>query len=309
MPKLNIESREQRIAQADQEMHQLLDGYEKLSKTKRIRRPLDLDDYKWDQARSELTHPTVIDFLRFTFQVEIPSDLYAKPILEAADREGLTSLRRFIENIWLPEEKGHGPLLGHAALAYGTISKEEYNKDVTEIPKLDFPIGRGYSVGMVVMYGETQELGTKLSYRAMRENTQDPLLIAVLTDLEAQEMFHKGGYREFRKRIATGDDVVQTIRGFLFPGYITSPKFQRQSSGWAKELGFDWGTMNHDLATGILEQAGYSGLGRVVSSEIIRNGFPKPVKKVLSLSDRINNPVLNYLAGRVATRVTQVKVA
>ncbi len=162
-----IEYRKKDIEHADQEMHQLLDGYEKLSATKRVRRPLEVDYYKWNKARPDLTHPTVIDSLRFTFQVEVPSDLYAKPILDAADKSSLTSLRRFIENIWLPEERKHGILLGQAALAYGAISKQEYDRDLTEIPKLDFPIGRGFRVGRVVAYGETQELGTKLFYRCM----------------------------------------------------------------------------------------------------------------------------------------------
>lgn len=303
-----IESRRD-LKQADQEMHSLLDGYEKLSKTKRIRRPLDLNDYKWDQARPELTYPAVIDSLRFTFQVEVPSDLYAQPILQAADREGLSSLRRFIERTWLPEERKHGVLLGQAALAYGAITQEEYDRDLVEIPKLDFPIGRGFSVGRVVKYGETQEEATKLYYKAMRKNTQDPLLITVLTDLEAQEMFHHKVYSDFSRKVATGNDVVENIRQFQMPGYVTSPAYQKQSNTWAHELGFDLNAMYHDLATGILEQAGYSGLGRVVSSEIIRNSFPEPVKSVLSIVDRINNPLLNYLEGRVAARIARVKSA
>lgn len=302
-----IESRRQQIEHADQEMHSLLDRFEQLATTKRIRRPFELDYYKWEEARPDLVHPTVIAALRFVFQVEIPSDLYAKPILEAADKDSVTSLRRFIERTWLPEERQHGVVLGQAAIIYGAVSQEEHARDFIEIPKLDFSIGRGYTAGMVTTYGETQELVTKLFYEAMRNNTQDPVLIAVLTDHEAQEMFHNRIYGEFRRRIATPQDVIQAIREFQMPGYITSPELQQQSPVWTRELGFDSNTMKHNLAVGIIEQAGYQGLGRVVTSELIRKEFPLPIRTVLSAADRIQNPKLDYLVGSISAKIAGVK--
>lgn len=302
-----IEAGERQRSRADAEMHQLLDHYQK-SLTSRKRRPLEVDYYNWGEARPELVHPTVIEALIFVSQVEYPPEKYAQPILAAADRDKITSLRRFIEEIWLPEEIQHGVLLRKAAIVYGAVSEEKHDQDLAEIDLLNFPIGIGYSAGKAATFGETQELITKLFYAGMRNNTQDPLLREVIGDVEAQEMFHSvAGYKEFRKRFATPQDVIQAIREFMMPGHVTSPELQKESTRWAHELGFDFKKMRHVLATNIVEQAGYQGLGRVVSSKLIRSDAPPPLRAVLSVADRIHNPIINYLTGRIAAKVAGVK--
>lgn len=97
-----IESRAQQIVRADQRMHGLLDHYEQMALNTRKRRPLEVDYYKWGEAKPSLVSRTVIVALRFVSHVERPPQLYAGPILKAADRDSVTSLRRFIERTWLP---------------------------------------------------------------------------------------------------------------------------------------------------------------------------------------------------------------
>lgn len=307
MSTATIESREQQIVRADREMHALLDHHEQRASTTRKRRPLEVSYYKWEEARPELVSPTVIAALRFVSHVERPPRIYADPILKAADNDDVTSLRRLIERTWLPEETQHGVLLRQAAISYGAVSEEEHDRDLAEIDQLDFPIGGGYTAGMAATYGWAQELITHLFYIAMRNNTQDPVLKEALGDLAAQEMFHSQMYDEFKRKIATPEDTVEAIEKFLMPGHITSPELQKQSTGWAHELGFDFKRMQHSLATGIVEQAGYQGLGRVVTSEVIRNEAPPPVRAFLSLADRIHNPVINSLIGWAAARIAGVK--
>lgn len=302
-----IESRAQQIARADQKMHALLDHHEQRASTTRKRQPLEVGYYKWEESRPELVSPTVIAALRFVSHVERPPQIYADPILKAADRDGVTSLRRFIERTWLPEETQHGVLLRQAAIAYGAVSKEDHDRDLAEIDQLDFPIGGGYTAGMAATYGWSQELITHLFYIAMRNNTQDPVLREALADLAAQEMFHSQTYGEFRRRVATPEDTVEAIEKFLMPGHITSPELQKQSTGWAHELGFDFKRMQHILATGIVEQAGYQGLGQVINSELIRNEAHPPLRVILSLAHRIHNPVINSLIGWAAARIAGVK--
>ncbi|MBI2334501.1 acyl-ACP desaturase [Candidatus Daviesbacteria bacterium] len=302
-----IEYREQ-IARADQEMHGLLEGYEKMALTKRTRRPLQVDDYQWGKVNPDLVSPTVIRALEFVAKVERPPKSYAAPILKAADRDGVTSLRRFIVKTWLPEETQHGVLLRQAAIAYGAVSEEELDRDLARIDQLDFPIGRGYTAGKATTYGWIQELITHLFYIAMRNNTQDPVLREALADLAAQEMFHSWMYDQFRERVATPGDTVEATENFLMPGHITSPELQQQSTGWARKLGFNFRRMRQTLATGIVEQAGYQGLGQVATSGLIRNDVPPPLRVVLSIADRIHNPAINGQIGRIAARIAGVKL-
>lgn len=295
-------------SRADDEMHQLIDRYKRLSLTSERRRPLDPAAYNWSQARPDLVHPTVREALRFVSHVEFPSKKYAQPILEAADRDGISSLRRFIEEIWLPEEIQHGVLMSRAAIVYEAVSEAEHNQDLARIDLLEFPIGKDYTAGKAATYGETQELVTNLFYGGMRRYTEDPLLKKVVGDIESQEMFHSvGGYKEFRRRFATASDVVETIVEFSMPGHITTPDLQKKSTGWAKELGFDYRRMRHLLATMIVEQAGFQGLGHVVTSKLIRSEAPTPIRVLLSVADRIRNPITNYLTGRIAAKVAGVK--
>lgn len=307
MSRETIESKAQQIARADQEMHKLLNHHEQKALTTRKRRPLEVDYYKWEQARPGLVNPTVKAALRFVSHVERPSKIYADPILKSADRDSVTSLRRFIERTWLPEETQHGVVLRQAAISYGAVPEEEHDRDLAEIDRLDFPIGRGYTAGMAATYGWSQELITHLFYIAMRNNTQDLVLREVLADLAAQEMFHSQMYGEFRIRVATPADTVSAIIEFLMPGHVTSPELQKQSTDWANELGFDFKKMRYTLATGIVESAGYQGLGRVVSSELIRSEASQPLRVSLSLADRINNPIVNSLIGWAAARIAGVK--
>ncbi len=303
-----IEFSKQYIQKADMEMHEMLDKWEQLSQKTRKRLPLKIEDYSWNTARPDRVRPTIIAALQFVSHVERPPHLYSQPILQAARDAGVTSLERFIERTWLPEETNHGLLLRKAAIVYGAVPQEQHDRDLARIDKLNFPIGRGYTAGKAATYGEGQELITDLFYIAMRNNTYDPNLRSVLSDLAAQEMFHSRVYREFRMRFATPEDTVEAIAGFKMPGHITSPKLQQYSTGWAHELGFDFKRMRHSLATMLIEQSGYQGLGRVVTSEIIRNDYPTPIRTALSLANRINNPVINSLSGRVAARVSGVKL-
>ncbi|MDP3732987.1 MAG: acyl-ACP desaturase [Candidatus Daviesbacteria bacterium] len=300
---LTIESRH-----ADQKMHGLLDSYAQKTPPNRRRQPLEVDYYEWGKVNPDLVSPTVKLALRFVAHVERPPQIYAGPILEAADRDGVTSLERFIAETWLPEETQHGVLLRQAAISCGAVSEEELDRELAKIDQLDFPIGRGYTAGMAATYGWTQELITHLFYIAMRKNTQDPVLKEALADLAAQEMFHSRIYDTFRRGVATPKDTVSSIREFQMPGHITSPELQKQSTSWAHELGFNFQEMRHVLATGIVEQAGYQGLGQVATSELIRNDLPRPLRAVLSIADRIHNPAINGQIGRIAARIAGVKL-
>lgn len=300
---LTIESRKH----TNQKMNGLLDSYAQRTTPNRRRQPLEVDYYKWGEVNPDLVSPTVKLALRFVAHVERPPKIYADPILEAADRDGLTSLERFIAETWLPEETQHGVLLRQAAISCGTVSEEELDRELAAIDQLDFPIGRGYTAGMAATYGWTQELITHLFYIAMRKNTQDPVLKEALADLAAQEMFHSWIYDAFRKGVATPEDTVEAIENFRMPGHITSPELQQRSAGWARELGFDFQRMHHVLATGIVEQAGYQGLGKIATSELIRNDAPPPLRIVLSVADRLHNPRIHYLKGRIAARIAGVK--
>lgn len=307
MSSATIESRAEQIANANQEIGILLDGYEQMAHTKRKRRPLEVGDYKWGEAQPDLVHPTVIAALRFVSHVERPPQIYADPILKAADNGGVPSLRRFIERTWLPEEKEHGVLLRQAAISYGAVSEKEHDQELAAIDRLDFPIGRDYTAGMAATYGWVQELITHFFYRAMLRHTQDPVLQMVLGDLAGQEMFHSTVYEKFRGKFATPQDVIRAILKFQMPGHITSPELQQRSAGWAHELGFDFQRMRHVLATGIVEQAGYQGLGEIATSELIRNDAPPPLRIVLSVADRLHNPRIHYLGGKIAARIAGVK--
>lgn len=307
MSSTTIESRAEQIAHADRKMGLLLDRYEQMAHTIRKRRPLEVDDYKWGEAQPDLVHPTVIAALRFVSHVERPPQLYAGPILKAADSDGVASLTHFIEKTWLPEEKEHGVLLRQAAISYGAVSEEEHDRELAAIDQLVFPIGEGYTAGMAATYGWAQELITHFFYIAMLHHTQDPVLQGVLGDLASQEMFHHIVYRDFRRGFATPQDIIRAICGFLMPGHITSPELQQKSANWAHELGFDFRRMRQTLATGIVEQAGYQGLGEIATSEIIRNDAPSPFRIVLSVADRLHNPRIDYLKGRIAARIAGVK--
>lgn len=307
MSSVTIESRVEQIAHADREMGTRLDRYEKMAHTIRKRRPLEVGYYKWGEVQPDLVHPAVIAALRFVSHVERPPHKYAEPILRAADNGGVSSLRRFIERTWLPEEKKHGVLLRQAAISYGAVSEKEHDRELAAIDRLDFPIGRGYTAGMAATYGWAQELITHLFYTAMLHHTKDPVLKMVLGDLASQEMFHSGVYRGFRESFATPQDIIRAICKFQMPGHVTSPELQKQSTGWAHTLGFDFRRMQQSLATGIVEQAGYQGLGRVISSALIRNEFPLPLRLSLLLADRIHNPLIDTLGGKIAARTAGVK--
>ncbi len=307
MPLATPEAREQQIARVDQEMHVELDRYEQMAKTTRKRRPLQVDDYRWKDARPDLVHPTVKASLEFVSHVEFPPRLYAQPTLEAADKEGLTSMRRLIESIWLPEEIQHGEVTRKAAIVYEVVGEEEHDRTLANIAQSDFHIGRGYNAGKASSFIWVQELVTTEYYVAMMHNTEDPVLRRVLGDLASQEMFHHRVAGQFMRAVATAEDVVQTICEFKMPGHVTSPELQQRSTGWAHELGFDFNRMRRVLGNGIVELAGYQGLGRVITSELLRNQAPQPWRAVLSVADRIHNPLLNYLEGRVAARVAGIK--
>lgn len=303
MPIATIESRAEQIARADREMHANLDRYEQMAKTTRKRRPLQAGDYRWEDARPDLVHPTVKANLEFVSHVEFPPRLYAQPTLEGADREGLTSLRRFIKSIWLPEEIQHGEVTRKAAIVYEAVGEKEHDRNLAQIAQSDFYIGRGYNVGKLSTYIWVQEEATMEYYVSMMHNTEDPVLRKVLGDLASQEMFHHRVAGQFMRAVATAEDVVQTIREFKMPGDVTSPELQQRASGSAHELSFDFSRMRHALGNGIVELAGYQGLGRVITSEPVRNQALQPLRAVLSFADRIHNPVINYLEGRVAARV------
>lgn len=307
MPNTLPESRAEQIARADRKMHAELDRYEQMAKTTRKRRPLDVNYYRWEDARPDLIHPTVKANLEFVSHVEFPPQLYAQPTLDAADREGLTSLRRFIEVTWLPEEVNHGELTRKAAIVYDAVEEETHDRTLAKIAHSDFHIGRGYNTGRVATYIWVQEDVTKEYYISMMHNTKDPVLREVLGDLASQEMFHHRVAGQFMRAVATAEDVVQTIREFKMPGDVTSPELQQAASGSAYELGFDFSRMRQTLGNGIVELAGYQGLGRVITSEPVRNQTPQPLREVLSVADRIHNPVINYLEGRIAARIAGLK--
>lgn len=302
MSSVTIESREKRIARANEVMGAVLD--QKTGPAKR--HPLRLEDYEWEQALPDKISPTLKRALEFVSHVEFFPHLYAKPLLAAADNEGAAWLMRFIEETWLPEETQHGVLLYQAAIVYGAVSKERHDKNLAAINNLDFPIGRGYTTGMASTYGRTQELITQLFYVSMMHSSKDPLLIRVFRDLAKQEMFHSMFYR-WGMDFATPDEITKALREFKLPGHVTSPTLQQQSAGWAHELDFDFQRMRHVLATGIVGQAGYQGLGRVISSALIRNEFPLPLRLSLLLADRIHNPLIDTLVGKIAARIAGVK--
>lgn len=295
MSSATIESREKRIARANEVMGAVLD-----QKTDPLKRhPLRLEDYKWEQARPDEISPTLKRALEFVSHVEFPPHLYAEPLLAAADNEGAAWLMRFIENTWLPEETQHGVLLRQAAIVYGAVSQEEHDKNLAAINALDFPIGRGYTTGKASTYGRTQELITQLFYVSMMHSCKDPLLKRILSDLAKQEMFHSMFYRGGMD-FATPDEITQAILEFRMPGHVTSPALQQQSAGWAEEFGFNFRRMKHTLATDLLDLTGYEGLGQVVTSPLIRGTYPPPIRVLLTLADRIRNPGLNRLIGQYA---------
>ncbi|EKD64553.1 MAG: hypothetical protein ACD_50C00344G0004 [uncultured bacterium] len=278
-------------------MNRLLDKY--LPK----RKPLSLEDYDWDAMNSELTNPDLLKCLRFVAEVESNPQAPAKNLLKAADENGATWKRRFVEDGWLHEESMHGVLLRECAIRSGT-PQELIDEEIEQVRAREFTIGENYSSLKADVYGWMQEATTWRFYQAMLNEAKDPVLRQVLIDIAKQENFHRHVYFEGAKTTLehnpdAAKEVVDTVAEFIMPGQIMAPDLQQEAPRWAKKFNFSTRQLMREQASGLIELIGHEGLGESAIAYGVNNA-PWYIKGPLAPLKKLDNARVYHLFGKLA---------
>lgn len=289
---------------ANERMHSLLDLYGPK------RRPLALEDYNLDAIQPDLIDPDVRQCLRFVAEVESNPEGPAEHLLKGADKGGATWQRRFVEDIWLPEERMHGVLLRECAIRYGA-PQQLIDEEIEQVRAREFKIGNGYSSLKADVYGWLQEATTWRFYQAMQSATLDPILKNILNDIAKQENFHRHVYLEGAKvtlehNPTSSKEVVEAVAEFIMPGHDMVPDLQPHAPRWAKKFNFQFGTEQRDRVDGLVDLIGHEGLGEATIAYLAENdNAPWYLKIPFIPLNKLHSSRTYHLFGKFADAYTK----
>lgn len=288
----------------NEKMHALLNRY--LPK----RKPLVLENYDWDAIQPDLIDPDLLQCLRFVAEVESFPDKPAEHLLKSADKGGATWQRRFVEDIWLPEERMHGVLLRECAIRYG-IPQPLIDEEIEQVRAREFKIGVNYSPLKADIYGFLQEATTWRFYQAMQSATPDPVLNKVLNDIAKQENFHRyiylgGAKSTLEHNPNAAKEVVEAVAEFIMPGEHMVPELNREAPRWARKFNFSSRTALRDRIIGLVDLIGHTGLGKATIAYLAKNDAVTWYMKALSVPlDKLHISPTYYLFGKLADMATK----
>lgn len=273
-------------------------------------RPLKPTDYDLDAIQPDLIVPDLRQMLVFVAGVESnPTDpaIIQRNIAIAA---GATGKVRFLDQVWLPEEKGHATVTYEMAIRSGGISGSEMNEHVNRIKERGFGIGVNYSLIQTDIYSLIQEKVARYSYNpTMKTGSRDSVINKGFTDLAGQESFHAHVYYEDAKAIVAAnpqhkdylaDQVIEAVADFILPGHHMFPELQKDAPKWAKQFGFPYKLLLKELYLGLVELVGQEGVGKAIRAYASRNKMPWHLKAMLLASKPFSNERLGkFAASRV----------
>ena len=280
------------------------------------RRPMSLDDYDWDQIRPESVDQDFLEAIGFVTLIESNPKAPGGQILSAADRSEAPWLRRFITQTWLPEESMHHVPFKEYLIRAGAYEKTFLDSEIDKVIQRGFDHGEGYTELQAATYGWLQELITWRFYdsihsyllsNATTDNPADPVLLKILSDIAKQENFHRHVYLTGARTVLKHaperkGEVISATAEFLMPGHQMAPEWQLKAPLWSVKFKFSLRRLIHDITRGLVELAGYRGLGQATilyGSRHTIQWYLKPLVTLLNPLSRSYRSPVNYLAGRV----------
>jgi len=241
-----------------------------------------------------------VGILKLAMLTESATESYEATICDCADRNDAPWLRRFITNVWSPDEATHFAPYKVFLMEMG-FAEEELDREVRETREREYVHLGGAAPLHMTMFGMIQEYLTDnyhgLIAKALKPSA--PEAAAMVTRIKRRETLHSVWYRDMTALLVEAEPhsiemIVSEVGTFRMPGASLVPELQDQGARWQTLLGANSQQLFQDLfryVQGTFQNVRQTGelVMRLASDKNIKLG-PMPVRLLDSALRRLGGP-------------------
>jgi hypothetical protein len=238
--------------------------------------------------------------LKLALLTECATESYAAAIDERARAHDAAWLRRFIANVWTPDELTHHAPYKLMLRDLG-FEEAELDREVRETQERRFVHAGGYTPVQVTTFGMVQEYLTDnwhgLIANLMKRASPEAAWMA--SRIKRRETLHTVWYRDMTALQLEAaprllPQVAQELANFRMPGNSLVPELQSQSERWLHLLGARLDRVFRDLLRLVHETVNDARLtGRIIVELAVEKGMslgPVKTAHIRAAIDRLGGP-------------------
>lgn len=209
-----------------------------------------------------MSEDDLIGILKLALLTESATDSYAAVIDNCADRYDAPWLRRFIDNVWTPDERTHYAPYKLILLALG-FGEVELDREIAETREKQYVHYGGKTPVHMTTFGMIQEYLTDNWHGLIGSLLHDssPEAASMVRKIKRRETLHAVWYRDMTALQVEAnprfvDEIAEQVHEFHMPGTSLVPELQGQGMRWQGLMGADFEHVFRDLFRYVQETLG-----------------------------------------------------